>query len=546
MNLRLYLGIAAFFAPSMAMAVCPPILPCKVTAEASTIAGSNADAELITFAQNITTSTNQVAQALMDMANANAGALNQSALNMVSTNAELSQITLNQKLQLQRSLSDREMAHTQQMAENDFRSRSAVLSPDDTKEEFQLIIDTLNSNSNRSVPEIILTLQETMDKDEQLGRVMVPLPGAEAVCTKEDIEENGKCAVAKRVYPGRKLEAFFKQCSAEKRGLMNQKKVKQSRVVSADVSSKKMASALEVVDSSGAIGARLQKQIELACTPEQFKENLCGGMSPEQYQEDIVVGNIIPGGDVSASNFNAPTSNSAAGYITSLTEKTKEEVEQQSLDRTDLNASPNQRVVPIQNTYRNANQVKSAMNFIDNIIADDLIPALTPADRRKAKNAQYQSRYLSHAAAMSAVRLTLTTSMSTRVGDKMREMMVAGEFDKENKFPVSADSPGNKESVLGASPLDMLQDRVAQQSSELQLGVQNGQSSNVGNDFVSNPSQGSTMDKINASLLLQSEMMLAEALTMEKVLVLESIQLSQKANSPVIVDLMDKLRRGAN
>lgn len=545
MKLRLYIG-AAFLAPSMAMATCPPILPCKITAEASTIAGSNADTELITFAQNITTSTNQVAQALMDMANANAGALNQSAQNIVSTNAEVSQIQLNQQLKLQRSMSDREMAHTQQMAENEFRARSGVLSPDDTKEEFQLIIDTLGANSDRSVPEIILTLQETMDKNDDLGRVMVPLPGADAVCSKDDIEESGKCAVAKRVYPGRKLEAFFKQCSAEKRGLMNQKKDKETRVVAADISSKKMATALEVVDSSGAIGARLQKQVELACTPEQFKENLCGGMSPEQYQEDIVIGNIIPGGDVSASNFNAPTSNSAAGYISDLSEQTKIEIEKQSLDRLELNTNPNQRVVPIQHTYRNANQVKSAMNFIDNIVADDLVPALTPADRRKAKNAQYQSRYLSHAAAMSAVRLTLTDSMSKRVGDKMRKMMINGDFDKFNKFAITATTPDNKESVLGASQLDMLQDRVSQQSSELQLGLQNGQSSNVGNDFVANPSQGSTMDKINASLLLQSEMMLDEALAMERVLVLESIQLSQKANSPAVVELMDKLRRGVN
>ena len=98
------IGVPALLATSSAYATCPPIVPCKVTAEASTIAGSNADQELITFAQDITTSTNEVAKALIDMANSVSSTASQNAQNIVATNAELSQIQLNQELKIKKTI----------------------------------------------------------------------------------------------------------------------------------------------------------------------------------------------------------------------------------------------------------------------------------------------------------------------------------------------------------------------------------------------------------------------------------------------------------
>ena len=93
------MGAAALIFTSSAMATCPPILPCKTTAEASTIAGSNADQKLITFTQTITTTTNETAQALVDMATANASSLNTGAQTIVAAQAELSQ-TCNHKIKI--------------------------------------------------------------------------------------------------------------------------------------------------------------------------------------------------------------------------------------------------------------------------------------------------------------------------------------------------------------------------------------------------------------------------------------------------------------
>jgi hypothetical protein len=513
-------------------AACPPIRPCKTTAEASTIAGSNADQELITFANNITTSTNQVATALMDMANANAGSLGQSAQNLMSTNAELSQIRLGQELKLQRGMSDREMAFNQELAEVEHRTNSSVVGVDDTKEEFELILKTLSDNNNLSVPEVIIMLQETMDKDAENGVVLVPIASAKGICSVEDVQNEGKCAVAKRVYPGKKLETLFRQCSVDKRMLKLKLKNVQSRVVSADIVNKKTSKALDTTDSAGAVGARLEKQLYLSCSPSQFKANLCDTSSPEEYQKSIVIGNIIPAGDVSASNFSSPGASSAPGYITDLSESAKADLVSQSLARGELDSDPSQRVIPIQHTYRNANQVKASMNYIDNLVADDLASAPSPKDRRKISSASYQSRFFSRVASLSMVRLILTESMSLRVGDDMKKMILDGGFEDTDKFEIAVDSDKNKESVLGAGELDALEDRVNQLSG------------NVGSQTASAPAKASAIEQINDSLLLQNEMMFKEILMNEQILTLGAISLSQTINSKAALDLMEQLKNG--
>ncbi|MEG3764888.1 hypothetical protein [Alteromonas sp. 14N.309.X.WAT.G.H12] len=542
---KLSLGAAFLLASSSVFAYCPPIVPCTTTAQASTISGSNADEELITFTQTITTTTNETAQALVDMATANASSLSTGAQTVVSAQAELSQIEINQKLKVEKAMADREMAHKSQMVENAFRANTAIVSSDDTKEEFQLILDTLSSQSSKTVPEIILLLKETFDKDDELGYVPVPIKASEGVCDTSDTSETGNCSIAKRIYPGQKLSALFKQCSANKRKLIEKERQNKSRVASAEVAEQESKTAMETTDVSGSVTRRMASQQVLSCSPAQYKAGLCGDdLSAEDYQESIVIGNIIPNGDVSATNFNAPTAASSHGYIDDLDDDVQDEVRAQSLDRDDLIDNPNQRAVDLVNTYRNANQVKASMDFINNLVGADLVPALDASDRRKASNAEYQSRMMSRASALSMVRLALNESMFERVGEKMRTMIEEGEFDGVDRFEINTESSDNKESVLGAGPLDILQDRVKQQAATTQVSAQNGDSPNSGNDFVADPSGADALEKVLASVSLQNEMLMKEYLITEQTLSLKAISNAQYANSPAVVSLMKELRQG--
>jgi hypothetical protein len=517
-------------------AVCPPIVPCKVTAEASTIAGSNADQKLISFTQQITTSTNQVATALVDMANANASSLTESAQSLISSNAELSQIELNQTMTIERALADRDLAHKQQLAEDIYRSQNSVVSFDDTKEEFQLIIDALNNNKEKTVPEIILLLQETFDKDDENGYVLIPLASSAGVCSEEDVQE-GKCSFPKRVYPSKKLTKLFHQCSLNKKSLIESAIKKETRATSIELANKKLNESLKNQSSENSLAQQQGKQKELSCSPSEYKRGLCGqDLTQEDYQEKIIIGDTIPNGDVSATNFNSPTTSFASGYIDNLDDATKQDIENASLDRSEINNEFNQKVIPLVHTYRNANQVKSALNFIDNVASESLIDSLKDSDKKRADYAEYQQRYLARMASLSAVRTTLNNSLSMRVGDKMRELINNGTMETTDKFNISLDSDENKESVLGAGSLDILTDKV-NEITQLNA-IKNG------NDNTAVLSEGDLLNKINTTLSLQTEMLFDEYLMNEQIIMLDAIDLSLKVNSNQVAQKFKELKSG--
>lgn len=526
----------------VSFATCPPIIGCKVTGEASTIAGSNADTELITFAQTITTDSNRIASAINDMAMSNAASISQGAQTIIASQMEMSQIQINQALTFSKAMADREMTHKAQLAENAYRSGNSVVSADDTKEEFQLILNYLDQYSDMSVPEIILILQETMDNDDELGYVMVPIKSSESACSEEDIQENGACSVAQRVFPARKMQSLYSQCSLEKRILTERKKKNEAKRTAVEITNRSTSRALENTSVAGSITQRLKSQTLLSCTPTEFKNNQCEAMSKEEYQEAIVAGAIIPNGDVSASNFLSPTAINSHGYInkSDLSPDIQDQVEGASLDRMALQNNPNQKIVKFHHTYRNANQVKAALSLIDNIVGDDLVPALQASKRRQASSAEYQSRFLNRIASLSMARLVLTESMSSRVGDQMRALINSGKLHKEDKFPITLESPDNKESVTGASALDILQDRVNRQTGSEQVPSANG---SVNNDMITSPSETSAMDKILESLQLQNEMLLQERLMLEQTNSMAAISLAQKANSNRSVGVFRELRK---
>jgi hypothetical protein len=517
-----------------AQAVCPPIIGCKPTGEASTIAGSNADQELIMFAQDITKTSNEVAQAIIDAGMASAAAAQAGAQSVTTANMQISQIELNQKLKVDQAMAEQEMAHRGEMAAATIKSRATVLSADDTKEEFELIIDQLTEYSDMSVPEIIVILKQAYD-DNPDGKIPIPIYTAEASCTEEDIKEKGMCSVPKKVYPSKKLKAFFAQCTDDKRLLLAKKKEKEALNSAIKIANQSVKKAQQTTDAAGAVAIRMAAQRELACTPKDFKAGLCGGDDPADYQEGILLGNIIPNGDVSSTNFSSPTSSSAQGYIDDLSDEEKAQIERSSLDRSKLKENPNQKVVDLNHTYRNANQVKAAMSYVDNLMAEDLVPALAARDKKKLANAEYQSRHMSRLAALSMARLVMSQSMSERVGDKMRAMLNEGTFATTNKFEITIDSPDNKESVLGAGPLDILVSRVEKG---------NGSLSGENSDFVTGASSNDNMTKVLDAVQLQKEMLMKEILMNEQMISMSAISLAQKATSPEMLDLMKRLRNG--
>ena len=135
---------------------------------------------------------------------------------VVSSFMEMSQVNLGTKMQQDKAMLDGEMDYLANQAEIDYKSKVGVVSADDTKEEFNLILKYLDEYSEDSVPKIIYLLRETYDKDPE-GVIGIPIKTAEGTCTEEQITEEGLCTVPKKIFPAAKLEVLYKQCGIAKK-----------------------------------------------------------------------------------------------------------------------------------------------------------------------------------------------------------------------------------------------------------------------------------------------------------------------------------------
>tara|TARA_R110001592_G_scaffold111525_6_gene308807 strand:- start:18309 stop:19943 length:1635 start_codon:yes stop_codon:yes gene_type:complete len=532
-------ALCGLFFSSVSLAVCPPIIPCNTVGTAKTIVGSNADIKLAQLSAKITTDTNAVAQAIIDGANANVSAMQTGTNGVVSSFMEMGQINLDTKMKQDKAMLDGEMDFMANQAETDYRASVGVVSADDTKEEFDLILKYLQDYSAESVPKIIYLLRETYDNNPE-GVIGVPIKTAEGTCTKEQISEEGLCTVPKKIFPAAKLEVLYKQCGVAKKVQKQQLVASQNKATLMKQVSDSADKAAAVTDSAGAVSGRLAATREQTCSPSDFKKGLCRvGMSFEEYQTKLMIGAIVPQGDVLASNFASPSKTYVDGYIDDLSDDAREDIEAQSLDRTPLDNNPEQRVVDLVDTYRNASQVRSAMSFIDNIVGEDLVSNAQAGQRRNFDSSEAQAQYLSRMAALSMARTALTESMVMRLGDKMRDAMQNDEIGANPEITI--DSVNNKEFVTGASEIDILRDRVQSQFDSFLLSSET--PSEGSTDFVNNPSPTDTASRQLDSLVLANELMFRRYLVAEQKVNLSSVQLSQLVNSPQFAEALKKLRR---
>lgn len=533
-----FAGVCIAMISSSAFAVCPPIIPCNGVGQASTISGSNADVALAKLSAKITTDSNAVAQAIIDGANANVAAMQTGVNGVVSGFMEMNQINLDAKMKQDKAMLDGEFDYLANQAEIDYRSSVSVVAADDTREEFDLILKYLTDYSDQSVPKTIYLLREGYDNNEN-GVIGVAIKSASGVCTQEQISQEGKCTVAKKVFPASKLEVLYKQCGIAKKVGRQLQVARKNKETLLEVVSKSSEKNAEVTDSAGAVSSRLAKTREQNCSPAQYKKNICkADLSFEEYQEQLMIGAIVPQGDVLASNFTSPSKTYVHGYVDEVSDETMADIQSQSLDRSELESYPEQRVVDLVDTYRNAAQVRSAFSFIDNVLGEDLVSNQSASKRRSFDSSQAQAAYLSRLGALSMAKTALTESLVLRLGEKMREAVKSGALP-QNPI-ITMDSDENKESVTGASELDILRDRVQNQFDGFLLSSES--PSEGSTDFVNNASNNAGLMQLDA-LFLANELMFKRYLILEQKVSMAAVQLSQKANSPDFTEALKQLRR---
>lgn len=505
------------------------------------MSGSNGDKKLIEIQQNMATVGSQLSTAIEQEFLNLTQTIQKSSGQIQSTIIETSEDALQKKLQLETVINEQELSMKLDKEKKSEMARRTIFFEDDTPQEIDLIIKTLEEQGDDvPVRDIAMILQIAYD-DEEEGTISIPYHGSEDVCEEEDIKK-GLCSTQKKIYPGRKLFTFFKYCSQQKAKLIsleNEERAKNTAMIS---SAKKTQESIATTDSSASMSANINKQKEINCNVEQFKNKVClTDLTKEEYQLYIVENKIIRNGNVSPTNMLYPTSVGGVGDGLVSSKENYEALEQSALNYVDAENFPHQdvRQVPIVFTYRNTSQLKSAVDFVDNITATNLISNQSPQERKKVHSLEYQTRYNSRIAALSLANSALMDSVTVRLGEQ-----VSGQYLNDPTLESFNHENFYIESVFGAGELDHLYSEVDNLSGLLRVSGTDIDSSNK--KLAMNGSTGEKYwsQKMYDVKQLQMKILLKRLMQGEKSLLLKAANLSSKANSVENVLYLKQLRNG--
>jgi hypothetical protein len=494
---------------------------------------SNYAKESSQFISDIMTTGEQIKTAINEGTEAQIKSFQDQIKKLMTRLMEMEQVQLKDRLNQDKAMRELEMNYKANIAEEESRQANAVLFKDDTKEEMKLIEKTLEDNPDLPVTNLILALTEQYDVGGQT--IPIPIKSAEGVCDEESIEA-GHCSVQKAVTPGKKLQKLFKACSDQKSELARKLQEKKARKAGLVASSKKASKTINAEDATAEMATNIETQMESSCTPSQYMNKLCGtNLSQEDFQEKVALNHIIPNGNVSPANLLNPTFYGGEA-LRKYDDKTKQDLISKALSKEEVQEDPEQKSIPINLTYKNSTQYSAALQFVDNITGSTLVSNQLPKDRKKQSSAGFQTMYNKRMAILNLIRSSFMDSINRRTGEKIAEAIANGTDFNEIEEPV-------KESVLGASEIDILINKVDKMFSTVAVKANAELGGNGSLDEIENGSERQIKQVQLETLKLQTEIVLKEFFENEKIELLKSAQISSIVNSPEMINYLKQLRR---
>lgn len=533
------IGISLLFA-SNANAICDPEkhytpLTCNAGGVHMISPTSNYAIESKQFISDIALTGQQISTAVAEGSQAQIQSFQKYSMEMMKKMIEMNQVQLKDRLKMDKAQRELEMSYEANMAEEEARRSAAVLYKDDTKEEMKLMAKILRENPDLKTTEVIVATTNEYDMNKKT--IPVPIKAAEGVCDEKKIEL-GYCSVQKTVTPGKKMAKLFKECNQQKRELERKKQETRSKKAAIIVNSRKTNEAISSTNAVAAMKNNLREQTKLSCTPSDYKNKLCAqGMSKEDYQEKVALNQIIPNGNISATNLLAPPYYGGE-EMTKYDAATKNDLTKKALAKGMAKQEPNQSAVPVVHTYKNSNQYNAGVQFIDNITASELISNQAPRDRTKQTSSEFQSAFNKRMAVLSLVRTAFMDSMKIRTGQVLSEAISSGQdLSKVDQFnPI-------KEDILGASEIDILMSRVDELFSKVAVNANGGVGDSNSMDEVENGADKMMKKAQLETLKLQTEIAFKQMLENEKVELLKAAQIASIINSPEMTSYLQELRK---
>lgn len=468
---------------------------------------------------------------------------------------------ISDELKLQRAMLEMEMDYMAEIKEREIRAKNAPMDMDDTAEEVKFILNELEKAETEQVQTV---LKDQYNKYGEDGKIIpVRIKAAESVsttgekCPEYDPNVHFKaagCFFGHKTFPAQKMAKYFDECSRAKRRVVSgAKKNAASSAVASTVqkSQNKFANSTTQLKES-IIHSKIKSQEDLNCSPYEFKKGSClKGLEEDKaaYVEKVIANEIIPNGNISSNNLFRPTAvGSIDGEISdSLTAEEKSALATANIDlegKVDgKEVSVSDNTVPIVYTYRTSSQYLAAKDFVDNILAKELIPNQSMNDRKQSSNSVYQSRFLSRAAALSVAEVSLNKSIEARLGKNIREAVESGKnMNPYNKVD-GVVGEVIKEDINGAGYMDELADSINKDYEKVIVDAKNKIAGSAAAESLSSMSSKKPEEWQLEAIIKQNEVTLEQYHQGERIEALLSAILAQKANSPENIKYLEDLRR---
>ncbi|CAH7380455.1 conserved exported hypothetical protein [Vibrio chagasii] len=362
--------------------------------------------------------------------------------------------------------------------------------------------------ADKTVPEIIMWAEENVDGHTSLStslEVGDPVEG----CTPE------LCGVEFPLYSANIIDHYAVMCDSNKAIAVDRNERQQSTTQTQLESAAQTIGVISSTPNSDKVAERTEALRESVCIPADKELGLCGAdIDNEEYVAKMLANEIIPNGEVSASNFYSPSAVGGAGYIDKNNPEIEDLVsltEYESLDRDGVDGVIG--LPPVQETYRNVNQLKAASGFVDNIISIDTVSNQNPTERGLSSSAQFQAAFIARTASLSMARSSFERSIAERRGTVLSSIDITGE------------SPDYliKEREDGAGSLDRLRFKIDENIDKF---------SGENIEKVAEMSEKALLVETVQQMLFQNSLAYEELLRLEKQELLLSTLLAQEVNSP--------------
>jgi len=476
---------------------------------------------------------------------------------IIKTIAATTDAQITDELKLKRSMLEMEMDYQAEMKERELRARNAPMDLDDTAEEVKFILNELDKSDGKHVQEVLADQYSKYGEDGKIIPVRIKAgegnttPTGEK-CPEYDPNKHFKaagCFFGHKAFPAQKMAKYFEECSRAKRRIVSGAK---KNAASAAVASTVQKSQNEFANSStklrdSLLNSKLEKQAPINCNPYDFKKEYCLkdlGANKEAYVQKVIANEIIPNGNISSNNLFRPTAvGSVDGeYSAELSSEEKAALGQANVEL-NSNAAVSDNTVPIVYTYRTSSQYLAAKDFVDNILAKEMVPNQPIDDRKQGSNSVYQSRFLSRAAALSVAEVSLNKSIEARLGKNLREAIESGK--NLNPYVKVDGKVGEiiKEDINGAGYMDELADSINKDYQKVIIDAKNKIAGSAAAESLASMSSKKPEEWQLEAIIKQNEVTLEQYHQGERIEALLSAILAQKANSPENIQYLEELRR---